>query len=381
MTQATFNTRFLNSAKAPDGVAQIDFYDGKPPFLGLRVSQRVKTWFVQYRLNGRQRRLKLGRYPDLSLADARQLGFEARRQIALGVDPQDARKTIDLALTFYELSQRYLEQHAKPNKRSWRFDQQLLKKHILPGLGAKRLNTIERGDIIQLIDSAAICGGQVSNRVLALINTIFNFSIDRDILQSNPAHRLKPRFKAQARERVLTPEEIRQVWGAMSSHQHTSARIMKLMLLTGQRGGEVRQMRGKDLDFSSDCWTIPPSISKNKRSHRVPLTSSAKSIIKSHQQSGEFVFSVKKDMPVSRASFSKHVIAVALDSGVDFRGHDLRRTAASCMASIGVQRFIIQRLLNHTDSSVTAVYDRHSYDAEKRQALEQYEAWLTETIF
>ena len=381
MAKATFNKRFLDGAKVPAGKIQMDYAEGKPPFLVFRVSGTVKAWFIVYRLHGRQRRLKLGRYPDISYADARDRAFEARRKIASGIDPKQARQEGEQALTFAELCDLYMRLHSEPNKRSAHLDRQSLARDILPALGTLPATAVERRDIVRLVDHVTARSGHSGNRTLALLSGIFNFGVDRDLVNTNPAHRIKPRFKAISRDRVLTPDEIRRAWSTMADHAHAVGAIMRLMLLTGQRGGEVRQMRWGDLDLSTCWWTIPGEITKNGRSHRVPLVPSVVAIIELQSQAGAYVFPAsKRNMPVSRDTLTRHIQAVATASGIDFHGHDLRRSAASCMASIGIERFTIERLLNHTDSSITAIYDRHSYDNEKRRALEIYESWLNRVI-
>ena len=382
MAKATFNKRFLDGAKVPAGKIQMDYAEGKPPFLILRVSGTVKAWFIVYRLHGRQRRLKLGRYPDISYADARELAFEARRKIASGIDPKQAGQEGEQALTFAELCDLYMRLHSEPNKRSTHLDRQMLARDILPALGTLPAAAVERRDIVRLVDHVTARSGHSGNRTLALISGIFNFGVDRDLVSANPAHRIKPRFKAISRDRVLTPDEISRVWSAMASHNHVAGSIMRIMLLTGQRGGEVRQMRWSDLDMNTRWWTIPSEIAKNGRSHRVPLTPSVIAIIELQSQTSNYVFpsNSKGTAPVSRDTLTRYIQTVAAESSVDFHGHDLRRSAASCMASIGVERFTIERLLNHTDRSITAIYDRHSYDNEKRRALERYEACLNRVV-
>lgn len=145
------------------------------------------------------------------------------------------------------------------------------------------------------------------------------------------------------------------------------AAFYRLRLLTAQRGGEVVAMRWRDIDIEQDWWTIPAAGSKNKLAHRVPLTASAVSIVAALLATAK----ADEDYVLAGARGKRQQAeAAALLTVDDFRGHDLRRTAASFMASAGIPRLTISKILNHVERTVTAVYDRHSYDPEKRVALE-----------
>jgi integrase len=171
---------------------------------------------------------------------------------------------------------------------------------------------------------------------------------------------------------VLTDDEIRLVWYATEQLDPLTAAQLKLHLLTAQRGGEVRTMRWENIDMASGWWTIPSYIAKNGLGHRVPLSPPAQEILgmlqttagaepwvfPSHRRPGQPVLDVRKA-----------IHKVCMLSEVTFTPHDLRRTAASHMAGMGIPRLVIGKILNHAEPGVTKVYDRHSYDAEKREAL------------
>jgi integrase len=154
------------------------------------------------------------------------------------------------------------------------------------------------------------------------------------------------------------------------------------MLLTAQRGGEVLGMRWAEVDFSDGCWTIPEERSKNGLSHRVPLSKPALALLeKERLLRGESSWVFPSASGLSPlAGIQKAIQRVRRRAGIDLRGHDLRRTAASNMASMGIPRLVIARVLNHVETGVTAVYDRHSYDREKREALEAWGRRLEEIV-
>jgi integrase len=384
MARATFTARWVAAVK-PSGKGQVDYFDVKPPNLGLRVSSSGrKTWFIMYRSKGRLRRLTLGTYPALSLADARGQAMGARHAVAEGEDPALQRYDARHAPTVADLAVQYLDMYAKVHKKSWREDARLLHHEILPSWGHQKAFDITRRDVIALLDRIVERGAPIqANRVLALVRKMFNWAISRDLLEHNPCLQVKPPGKEHQRDRVLNDDEIRLVWNAAEQLDPSSAAQLKLRLLTAQRGGEVRTMRWEDVDVASGWWTIPSHIAKNGLAHRVPLSHPAQDILRelqtitgaepwvfpSHRRPGQPVLDVRKAMR-----------RMCLLSGVTFTPHDLRRTAASHMTSLGVARLVVGKILNHAEPGVTKVYDRHSYDAEKREALNAWGARLMELV-
>jgi integrase len=210
---------------------------------------------------------------------------------------------------------------------------------------------------------------------------MFNFAVSRDLIEASPFFGVsKPNAESQ-RERVLTADEIRSVWKAIDAEAPNLAAILKLRLITAQRGAEVVSMRWQDINLDAGSWIIPGEFTKNGREHRVPLAASAVTILRELAQTKEdqtWVFPGKRGARV--AILWRSGDRVRAVSKVDFVPHDLRRTAASHMASMGIMRLTISKILNHTDPSVTSVYDRHSYDTEKRSALDAWATRLEEII-
>lgn len=235
----------------------------------------------------------------------------------------------------------------------------------------------------------------MANRTRALLKKIFNWAIMSEIVESNPVHLIPAPGKEHRRERVLTVDELKKVWNAIdadvksSDDSHLkmktlSAGIMKLRLLTAQRGAEVMSMEWNELDLEAGWWTIPGEKTKNGLSHRVPLTTPALRIIRKMRSAlgdseSRFVFpSPKNDMHISNPQKALQRIQKATQ--IDFVGHDFRRTAASMMTGMGISRLTVKKILNHVESDITAVYDRHSYDSEKREALETWSQRLMRIV-
>ena len=354
----------------------------------MRVSARGrKSWVLRYRTNGRQRRLTLGTFPSLGLAAARGVARRALGDVARGDDPAATKQAEQRAGTFRELADLYLEKHAKRRKRSWRADERMLNVDLLPVLGATRAKDVTRREVRALIEAVANRGAPIlANRTLALVRKVFNFGLDDEFpgLQGNPCARITPPGVEQRRDRVLTPDEIKRVWTALDRVHPLTAAVFRLRLLTAQRGGEVLGMQWDELHLEDekDCWwTIPAERSKNKLPHRVPLSPPVVEILTGLATGASNWVFPSPTVKDQRIRYSTKAMAKVRErSGVDFVAHDLRRTAASMMASAGVNRVVIGKILNHAEPGVTAVYDRHSYDAEKRQALDVWARLLDDIL-
>ncbi len=356
--------------------------------LALRVSpQGQKTWSVRYRIGRRLRRLTIGGYPVLSLADARQRAKDALKMASDGVDPVFAKQERRDADTFGDFAKTYISEHAKPRKKSWKVDQMRLDIDVLPTWKHRPVKEITRRDVRDLLDTiAARPAPIVANRVRSLLHKLFNVAIQLDVVELNPVTATRKPGVEQQRDRVLTHDEIRRFWTACEALPLEMRAAWKLRLLTAQRGGEVFGMRWQDVDLDDGWWTIPSSSSKNKLPHRVPLSTSALKIVTAVRAHRNEQLQAQKNpkppMFVLRTARGKRqqAKAAATFKVDDFRGHDLRRTAASLMAGSGVSRLVISKILNHVERGVTAVYDRHSYDNEKKIALESWARTLTAII-
>ena len=376
---------------------QVDYFDKTLPGFFLRVSQDGKKSFgVMYRHGGRLRRMKLGTYPLLSLAKARNKAARALRNVELGQDPATEKQEDRHAMTFEQVALEYLEHHAKTKKKSWEEDERVIKKDLIPEFGKEHAKDIARRDVRTFLERKSATAPIMANRIRALLRKIFNWAITSEIVESNPVYLVPAPGKERQRDRVLTEDEIRFIWDAIDADKKDtddshlkiktlSAGIMKLRLLTAQRGAEVMSMEWDEIDTEAGWWTIPAAKTKNGLSHRVPLSKPALAIIKEMKSAAgqddysRFVFpSPKGDTHISNPQ--KALERIQRATKIEFVGHDFRRTAASLMTGMGIPRLTVKKILNHVERDITAVYDRHSYDAEKREALEVWAKRLTAII-
>jgi site-specific recombinase XerD len=212
-----------------------------------------------YRHGGRLRRMKVGTYPLLSLAKARTKAASALRNVELGDDPATEKQQDRHASTFEQVALEYLECHAKTKKKSWEEDKRVINKDLIPEFGKEQAKNITRQDVQAFLQRKAATAPIMANRIRALLRKIFNWAITSDIVESNPVYLVPAPGKEHQRERVLSEDEIKCVWKAIDadrndaddSHKKVktlSAGIMKLRLLTAQRGAEVMGMEWTELD-------------------------------------------------------------------------------------------------------------------------------------
>lgn len=382
---------FAETAQAPER-GQIDYWDEHLPGFALRVSdRRKKMWTLMYRCNRRLRRLTLGTYPTLSLADARRGARDALRKVQLGDDPaQVKRDTADQAerehdervyRSFAALAERFLEKHAKVRNRCWRQAERTIKRELLPRWGHLPACDVKRRDVIELVEEIAERGaGVMANRVKAQVSKLFNFGLqEKDpVVEANPARDVRNPTPERRRDRVLSEAEILALWRALDGEPARVAGIFKLALLTAQRKSEVMRLRWGEFDLDAGWWTIPAARAKNKQSHRVPLGPQALALLREFRSAGAgpaYVFAGARGGPVANLSATMRGLRKRA-SLADFRFHDLRRTAATHLTGTGVPRLVVAKILNHADREVTAIYDRHSYDRDKRAALEGWDRRL-----
>ena len=359
------------------------------------TSKGIRTWTVFYRdKNARQKRLTLGRYPAVKLVDARELARDAQRNVAHGGDPVVEKRAAREVLTFGKLADKYIEDHAKLNKKSWEEDERQLESDLLPKWKSRPAADIRSEDLLGILNAKVRNGSPVAaNRLRALVSRIFTFGADQRLVPAtaNPVIGVRKPTKETSRDRVLTDDEIRRIWDACDSQNPYVCAWFRLRLVTAQRGGELLQMRWQDVDRKSHFWSIPAAYVKNAQAHRVYLNELARKVLETvpHDDKSVWVF------PKSFMGDYKHVgrrLAQSTRANIvsekkaepgardkaDIRGHDLRRTAASLMASGGVPRFVISRILNHSEEKdITSVYDRYSYDAEKKTAMEFWNRQLS----
>lgn len=355
--------------------------------LGMRVSPKgTKSWICVYHFQGEPRFETIGRYPSMGVGEAR--ARVAAIKIALGKN-EDPRGNVAEKCTVKELADRYIEKHAKLKKATWDEDERILQKDVLPQIGRRQARTISRKDIVAVLDAVQGRGsGVMANRTLAVMRKMFNFAAEREIVDDSPCRGVKAPTRETSRQEVLSMQDIRTLWHGLDEVEMdgTIADALRLALLTGQRIGEVVALRWIDIDVDERTWTIPAEDTKNGRIHRVPLSGPALEVLerrREHPTAVVWAFpSPRGDSHLRSESPGQALRAVRDDIGLpNCRAHDLRRTLATHIGrQEGVDRVLVSKILNHTDRTVTAIYDRYERDDEKREALEEWGRRVLEVV-
>jgi integrase len=365
----------------PEANGRVEIWDGRVPAFGIRVAPTgSKSFVLLYRHKGRPRRMTIGRYPVVSLAEARRRAIQALGEVAWGVDPQ-TQKTFKTHGTRFDETvdmfvRTYCSQHNR--KSTQRETERLLKARFVSRWGARDLREIGKADVLKIIDATLQDGApSAANHALATVRLFFNWCCDRGLVEINPCDRLKAPAKKVARDRVLSDGELAKIWAAACTIGYPFGTIAQLLLLTAQRRNEVTSMRWTDLDFEAALWSIPATLTKNGAPHVVPLVPEVLHILKRVPRiDSDMLFPSRAGEGRSFSGFSKAKERLAALSAVDeFTLHDLRRTVATRLASLGAAPHVIERLLNHVTGilgGVAGVYNRFKYHDEVRAALVQW---------
>lgn len=393
MARIRFTERTLRALKRPAS-GRLEFFDATTPGFGLRVSASGgRRWFVMFRIDGRLERLTIGPAGDsgLPLADARQRAKDALTAAAKGKNLAAEKRVGRKVETFEELAVRYIEEHAKPRKRSWARDKEILDRDVLPAIGRLKANGVTRADVKAILRGIVARGAPVmANRTFEVVRCVFNWAMREEVgaIIANPcAQMAPPGGEESSRERALSDAEVRAFWGRINDAKITRGvgLALRFILVTAQRKGEVAGARWEEIDHDAAVWTIPADRSKNGLAHRVPLSALALEFLaeaKPLADQSPFVFpSPRLNRPVTAGALNNAAFRSRTTFGVGaFTPHDLRRTAATQMASMGAPRLTVGKVLNHIEAGVTSVYDRYAYDIEKRKALDAWARRLTEIV-
>jgi integrase len=414
----------ISAARA--GKAEVFLWDGEMPGFGCRIKPSgVKTFLLQYRVGNRTRRYKIGRWPVMKVEQAR---IKARRELAGiddGADPaEEKRRARKMAGDTVEaVAQQHIAEYAKPDAkkkrqglRSWRERERIFKTYVNPILGKRPIHQVSRREVIDLLDDVGRNNGRVmANRTFGAIRAVFNWALSKDIIGASPVAGIKRPGEERRGARILTDSEIREVWQAGGSLGYPFGHLVRLLLATGQRRGEVAGMsRSGEIETDDDgaVWTIPGVRTKNKLPHEVPLAPLAFELIEKAASAREeavrkavadrgdvpvavdaeelFLFTTTGDRPVSGFSRAKRRLDRAIldarrkaareksldprkiEAMPDWDVHDLRRTMRTRLSKLGVDPEIAERVINHVPGGLRATYDLHRFRAEKREALDRW---------
>jgi integrase len=348
---------------------QYEVVDAKNRGLRLMVNPGgSKTFYLYRKVKGQPQRIKIGRYPDLAIEQARAEAKRLGSIITLGGSPQEEKIAARQELTFKELFEHYYTEHAQKHTKRPLDNKKMIDYHIMPKIGRLKVRAITAEKIraihSEMGDESGTAG---ANRVIQIVSAVFNFGIKQSYIKvANPCFGLK-KFKTLSRDRFLNKSELIGFFEALKVESQMFQDYFSLLLYTGARKSNVLSMKWEDIDFDLNRWRIPADQTKNQEVNIVPLAKDALHILQRLQKKNDLL---TKPLPYVFPSNGKsgHLqdpkrcfdrIKTKMDVS-DIRIHDLRRTLGSYMAIGGASLPIIGKALNHKSREATAIYARLS---------------------
>jgi integrase len=365
---------------------------------GLRLAvfpSGAKSWIARYRRpdSGKTAKLTIGKYPAMPLSTARIRVAEARDAVGNGADPgvnkrrkkiEDRQAETDRAAdTVAKHAQAFLDWQAKRLRPGgWKQQQHVIRDFVLPAWGSKSVHDVRKRDVIELVEGIAEDRPVMANRALGVIGRFYHWMRERDVVTFSPTDGVRKPSVERSRDRALSPAEIEALWHALDTVGGPTAAAAKVMLLTGQRRGEVSGMRWSEL--AGDVWSLPKERTKNGRPHAIGLPRQALAVIEQRPRivDTDYVFAAGRK-PVADFSRIKLAVDRVMKPESPWTLHDLRRSCASGLQRLGVRGETIERALNHVSGlyrGVAGIYQRDPLTEEVRDALARWADFVERTV-
>lgn len=368
MPVINFTQQTIKSLICPTDSKKIVYFDSSCKGLLLEVRESGgRTYYLRFTdERSRSRQLKLGDARDISLAQAKQLAEKKRNQIAMGLDPSEAKATLKKIPTVCEFIHRVYLPYVEGYKRSWKCDRGLLKNHVEPYWGKKYLDQVTKSDLINLLANHRKTHAPGScNRLIILLRYMFNIAIKNDDvgITKNPTAGFPLMPEDNKKERFLTTDEAQVLYEKLKLSENSMLQfIVPMLILTGARKREVLDARWQDFDFERRSWRI--HTTKLGRPRHVPLSDGAVSLLNSLPRIAncEWAFpnpKTKKPYVSIHCAWDRARNQAGLQ---DFRLHDARHSFASFLVNSGRTLYEVQHLLGHTQIKTTARYSHLSQD-------------------
>ena len=376
-SQFHFTKKSLDSLPIPPHGRRAYYYDDEIRGLAVAVFPSGKKTFTLYRkLMGRPERIKIGRYPDITITQARIKAQELNERISIGVNPAEKQRAIRNEMTLEELFNEYLEHHAKPHNKTWRQEVSKFNRH-LDRWRRRSISTIRKIDVVTLHVRVGKTAKYAANRVVELLSAMYGWAIDEaGWAGENPGAKVKP-FREHKRERFLQAEELPRFFASVAEEPNETARDYVLIsLLTGARKANVLAMRWEEISFERALWRIPET--KSGEPQDVHLSAEAARILSDRKatSTSPWVFpGVGRSGHLADGKTPWHRILKRAGL-TNLRLHDLRRTLGSWEAGTGASLSIIGKSLGHKNTQATAIYARLNIDPVRAAVDKATEAML-----
>lgn len=381
MTEKVKLTKAVIEKLVPPSSGRVFLYDSS--IVGLCIcltNTGTKTWYLYKKMNGKPVRLKLGRWPAVTVEAAKTLAMEAAGRMARGEDIQAARAAKrQKETTWGELFAKYLEEHAKIHKKTWREDEANNRRNLADWT-ERPLSSFSRPVIAEKHRQIAAGGATTTaNRILSLVSKVFSFADEAGLwVERNPCKGIK-KFKEVERDRFVQPNEMPVLLLQIQKYPNETLRDYFLIcLLTGARRANVFTMKWVDVDLQQGIWRIPDT--KSGEAVRIALAPEAQKILcdrKKNCERSEYVFPGrygKSHLKEPKKAWAK----ILEQSGLkDLKIHDLRRTLGSWQAAAGVSLITIGKSLGHRTTTATAIYARMNLDPVRESVSAAVTAMMT----
>jgi integrase len=366
---------------------------GPPKGLYLVVQPTgAKSWAFRYRWHGQPRKLTIGTVADFGLAAARAQAESYVEDLEDGKDPAAVQAEEQRAAeptSAESVAEEWLKREVERTRTKDEV-RRILKRELYPSWKGKLITDIERPSLLRLLDAIVDREAPVlANRTLSILKRFFRWTEERGYIEKSPVAGVRPLSKETTRDRVLTTDELTEIWSAASTMGYPFGPWIRFLILTAQRRSEAAEMHWKHVDKANAVWTLPRESTKAGRIHDVPLSAEALELLGSlpRFKKGDAVFTTQSgEVSISGYSKAKTAIDKAINDARKkndpkakpisrWTYHDLRRTAATWMAQHGTPPHVLAAILNHTPGStmgITAIYARHRYSEERRAALDSW---------
>ena len=378
MPRLALTKRSVDAAQPAADGRRVIYFDKALPGFGLLVTPAgSKSFVVQYRQgsgrNAPTRRVTMGRYGVLTPEEARTEARRILRDVAHGIDP---KRAVGPSRTVANVVEEWLVRDQGTN-RSRGVVERIMRREVLPVLGTRPIAEVRKADIRELVEGIADRGHPfMAARVLAHIRRLFRWSAGRDLVAIDPTAHIEKPAVTRRRERVLSEAELLRVWRQAEAIDGPFGAGVRLLIATGARREEIFGLRRAELQ--GDGFHLAAERSKNNVSRIIPISPLALSAMANLPADGEFVVSLRGDHPFTNITHNKTKLDAR--AGVtDWRLHDLRRTVATGLQRLGVRLETIEAVLGHVSGSrsgIVQVYQRHTFAAEAREALNVWASHL-----
>jgi integrase len=389
MSSKKLTVEYVRKVNPPKS-GRAEYFDALLPGFALRVTDNgAKSYCCFYRIGGRLVRYTIGNALKINLDVARQLAREAFEAAARGEDMAAKKKAARLAppvpampRLFDAQAREFIKRHVE-GQRSAKETTQAIERDLIGAWSGRVVTDIGKADVIEVLDKIQDAGHhRARNRRLQIIRRMFDWFIERGVVQTNPAAGIK-KLPEKDRQRVLTDDELRAIWNAAGEIPEPAGTFVKLLMLTAQRRSEVATIEWSEIDAAAKLWTVPEFKYKTDMVHLVPLARPVLDLLDALPRfnGGPFALSYSNGQRPMVSNFGAVKSELDRLSGVkDWVLHDLRRTVRTNLSKLGINADVAERVLGHLPGGVRSIYDRHDFLNEKRRALDLWARTLTAIV-